>query len=300
MTGFVFDIQRFSIHDGPGIRTTVFLKGCPLQCVWCHNPESWSREPQVMFFADKCIGCGACLRACPVEGAVIPEGERRIDRCLCTGCGACADACPAAALTTCGREMTVAEVIAEVEKDRPFYETSEGGMTVSGGEPLMQPEFTVALLEAARDAGLHTALDTSGYGERDALAAAARAADLILFDLKLMDAARHMEAARVDNADIHRNLRLLADLGVDVVVRVPLAPGYTDDPENVTAIARFAAGLPNVRRVDLMRFNRLGESKWRRLGREYPLEGIEAQDDETMDCLVSLVEAEGLACAVSG
>ena len=298
--GTVFDIQRFSIHDGPGIRTTVFLKGCPLRCPWCHNPESWARQPQVLFHAGRCIGCGACREACPVQGAILPDGDRRVNRQLCTDCGLCAEACPSGALETCGREMTVPEVMGEVEKDRPFYETSGGGMTVSGGEPLMQAEFTIALLAAARQAGLHTVLDTSGHGDGRALREMVRFTDLVLFDLKLMDPGRHRELAKAENAGIHANLRLLAGLGAEVIVRVPAVPGCTDDPNDIAAIAAFVAGLANARRVDLLRYNRLGESKWQRLGLEYPLGSERTQDDETMARLRALFEAKGLVCTVYG
>jgi len=300
MKGLVFDIQRFSIHDGPGIRTTVFFKGCPLRCQWCHNPESWLGKPQVLFYANKCIGCGGCLKACPIKGALDKQSETRINHKLCTDCGLCAEACPAEALVLCGREMTVEEVIEEVEKDRPFYETSGGGMTLSGGEPLMQAEFAIALLKAGKSAGLHTVLDTSGYGKAEHLREAARHVDLVLFDLKVMDAARHREVVGVEARVIHDNLRMLAEVGVPVIIRVPVIPTRTDSAENLRAIAEMAASLPNVRQVDLMRYNRLGESKWQRLGRPYELNGLQPPDDEGMNRLKAIVEAEKLEATVQG
>jgi len=296
----IFDIQRFSIHDGPGIRTTVFFKGCPLRCPWCHNPESWLRTPQVLFYDKKCIACGACFKACPVEGALDPKSAQRVNRDLCNACGACTEACPAEALEMCGREMTVEEVLSEVEKDRPFYDNSGGGMTISGGEPLMQAEFALALLRAATQAKLSCVLDTSGYADRDAMREAGGLVDLVLFDLKIMDPRRHREVIGVDNAPIIENLRMLSGMGVPIAIRVPVIPGMTDDEENLRAIAALAASLPGIRRVDLMRYNRLGESKWKRLGRTYALEGTVSQKDDEMERLRSLVGACGLTANVQG
>jgi pyruvate formate lyase activating enzyme len=299
-SGIVFDIQRFSIHDGPGIRTTVFLKGCPLTCPWCHNPESQRRDPQLLFYASKCIGCKKCFEVCPVSGALIPESKERINRDICNNCGKCTETCYAQALEMCGKEMTVEQVIAEVEKDRPFYETSDGGMTISGGEPLAQPVFTVELLKTAKEAGLHTALDTSGYGGPDALRRAAAFTDLVLFDVKIADPERHRQAAGVDNRQILANLRTLEELGVAVVFRVPVIPGYTDSEENIRAAASLAAQMKNVRELDLMRYHRLGESKWKRLGLTYRLEGTEPPSEERMHQLKGLAEAQGVAVKVHG
>jgi len=300
VSGWLFDIQRFCIHDGPGIRTTVFLKGCPLRCPWCHNPESWLMSPQVLFYEARCIGCGTCKRVCPVEGAIVPGPGERINRALCTGCGLCAEACPAEALVLCGKQMSVAQVMAEVQKDRPFYESSGGGMTVSGGEPLMQPEFTVSLLAAGKAAGLHCALDTCGHGEPAALEEAAASCDLVLYDLKLLDPQEHAKVIGVDNALILQNLRLVCESGVPVVIRVPVIPGFTDSAEHVRAAAALAASLPHVEGVELMRYNPLGEPKWRRLGMKYPLEGAAPPDQQFMARLKGLVESEGLRATVRG
>ena len=298
--GIVFDIQRFSIHDGPGIRTTVFLKGCPLRCPWCHNPESQLRKPQVLFYENKCIQCGKCFEVCPVEGALSTTNGERVNRELCNDCGLCTDTCYAQALEVCGKEMTVEEVITEVEKDRPFYETSKGGMTVSGGEPLAQATFAVEILKAGRAAGLHTVLDTSGQVTRPVMEQAAPFADLVLFDVKVLDPDRHEELIGTRNDQIQGSLRLLTELGVSVIVRVPVIPGYTDSDENIRGIASLAASCANVQEVNLMRYHRLGESKWARLGLEYPATGTKPPTDDEMDRLRELVEAEGVKAAIQG
>jgi pyruvate formate lyase activating enzyme len=300
LRGTIFDIQKFSIHDGPGIRTTVFLKGCPLHCPWCHNPEALKRTPELIFYQNRCIGCGACFEACPIEGALHRNGARRIDRLVCTNCGLCTETCYAQALMLNGREVTVGEALAEVEKDRPFYEQSHGGMTLSGGEPLNQPDFTTALLRLAKEAGLHTALDTSGMASREALTRALDYTDLVLYDLKLMDRAAHRQACGGDNTIIHDNLRCVNERGIPVYIRAPIIPHYTDHPDNVAAIADFAATLSCVEEVDLMRYHRLGESKWERIDLEYPLKGIQPPSDETMQSLKEIVAARGLKVVVEG
>ncbi|MBI2192155.1 MAG: glycyl-radical enzyme activating protein [Planctomycetes bacterium] len=298
--GIVLDIQRFSLHDGPGIRTTVFLKGCPLRCPWCHNPESWEKRPQLLFYPEKCIGCGKCFNTCPVEGALSHETTHRINFDRCVHCGLCARTCYAQALQMCGQAMNAEQVLAEVERDRPFYDASGGGLTLSGGEPLAQPRFALALLLAARTSGLHTALDTSGCADPAAMEKAAGLADLVLFDLKLMDRGRHREVTGVDSGQILANFRLLAERRVPLVVRIPIIPGYTDFEENIRAAAMLAASAPSLRSVDLMRYHRLGQAKWSRLGKEYPLDGISPPTDETMNRLKSLVESLGIPAAIQG
>jgi pyruvate formate lyase activating enzyme len=267
LTGSVFDIRRFAIHDGPGIRTTVFLKGCPLLCAWCHNPEGLAAEPEPVLRSGRCLRCGACVDACG-HGAVAWQEESPVtDRQLCVRCGNCVDACPTGAREIAGRTLTVDEVLAEVERDRPFYLESQGGMTVSGGEPLHQPEFLLALMSEARARGLHTALDTSGYGPWAALDHVRPFVDLFLYDLKLVDDARHRRYTGVSNASILANLRALSAAGHRIVLRMPVLTGVNDDDDNVRAAAVLAAGLEGLERVALLPYHPLGADKYPRVGR---------------------------------
>lgn len=264
--GRVFDIQRFSIHDGPGIRTTVFLKGCPLACRWCHNPEGISPDIQLSFLPERCVGCGACLKACPRAAHLMEAGIHRLDRTRCRACGACAASCPAEALAIVGRDMTVRDVLREVLEDKPFYETSGGGLTVSGGEPMRQADFTEALLAEARASGLHTCLETSGFADGDRIRRLLPLVDLFLYDVKHTDAALHRAATGVPNGPILRNLRALHDAGARIRIRVPFIPGANDGEGNLEGLRALVRSLPRLDGVDLMPYHRLGAGKRARLG----------------------------------
>jgi len=325
-SGLVFNIQRYSIQDGPGIRTTVFLKGCPLRCWWCHNPESQAPEPEITVIENRCIQCGVCLAVCPqagrtdfqsvgvrrtdsqsvqAEGIDLPSAERagtdsgsalpqddlkrrpttpgrtdcqsvlryegglkiRPTLVRCTRCGACVEACPTEARQLVGRRMTVDEVLADVLKDRLFYDDSGGGVTFSGGEPLVQPEFLMGLLTACRARAIHTAVDTSGYAPKEQLLATAALTDLFLYDLKTMDDARHLECTGVSNAVILENLLALGQAHQNLWIRIPIVPGFNDDAEQLEAAARFVASIPAVRQVSLLPYHPTGTGKSRWLGR---------------------------------
>jgi pyruvate formate lyase activating enzyme len=299
-SGLVFNIQKYCLHDGPGIRTTVFLKGCPLCCTWCHNPESQSPRPELIFFESRCIACGECRRVCPFGQAAAGQGPLPPWLPECTLCGACADACPTDARQIVGERLTVAEVMAPVLQDRLFYEDSGGGVTFSGGEPLTQPAFLQALLTACRREGFHTAVDTCGFACTDVLLETARLADLILYDLKLMDEARHRQYTGVSNAPVLANLEALAAVHDHIWLRVPVIPGITDDDENLLAIARLAATLKSVHQINLLPYHKIGLSKLRRLRQTYPWEGVEPPSAGQMENALRLFTDHGLVARLGG
>jgi len=304
-TGRVFNIQRYSIHDGAGIRTLVFLKGCPLRCLWCSNPESQKGQPELGYIQSRCVGaedCGApCIAACPVGAIRLDEaGKAVIDRVKCDACGMCAEACGKDALKVVGREMSVAEVMAEVEKDRPFYRRSGGGVTLGGGEPLAQHRFAAELLKAAQGSYLHTAIETCGHAPWPHLEAVLEHVDLLHFDVKHMDPARHEELTGQSNELILDNLRKVSSIKSpqDVIIRIPVVPGYNDSVENIGATAEFAAGL-GFRSIELIPYHRMGTSKYAQYGMAYPLTGCEPPSDADMARLRKIVEEIGMV-EVSG
>ena len=294
LTGLISDIQRFSIHDGPGIRSTVFFKGCNLRCFWCHNPETLALRPELQFYPDRCIGCGACLEACPHGAHVLLDGQRVFRRDLCQGCGTCAQTCYAQALVLVGKRMTVDEVMAEVLRDRPFYETSGGGVTLSGGEPLLQVEFAAALLARCQAEGLHTAIETAAQVPWERLAKVLPVTDLVMMDIKLMDPVRHREATGADNARILDNARRLAQVGVPLIVRTPIVPGVNDNEADVAAIAAFVAELPHVLYYELLPFHPMAAGKYASLGIDYRARTFKTPPRERMDALAEAASRVGI------
>jgi pyruvate formate lyase activating enzyme len=291
--GVIFDVQRFCLHDGPGIRTAVFFKGCPLACPWCHNPESRDPAPEVVRIASRCISCGACIEVCP-------SGTARSSEPPCSRCGACAEACPAGARQVVGREIAAEALVGQLLADRVFFEESGGGITLSGGEPLAQPEFLLACLEGCRAAGLHTALDTCGAAPREVLTAAAELSDLILYDLKLMDERAHRSHTGVASGIVHDNLRALAAVHQNLWIRIPVVPGVNDTQENMASAAAFVSGLPGIRRVCLLPYHRLGSEKAARMGRALPFAPVEAPSPDTLARLASPFERAGLDVTIGG
>ena len=282
LTGLVFDIQRFTLDDGPGIRTTVFLKGCPLQCRWCQNPESISAAPQIGFRAARCIGCRRCADACE-RNAILPGAEQRIDPNQCDTCGACVEVCPSRALFAVGRQYAVAELVTEVERDAAFYEQSGGGVTLSGGEPFEQFEFVQAFLRVCKDRGLHTAIETNGFTTPDRLEALLPYLDRIYFDLKVIDDDEHRRLMGVGNAPILANARRLVAIDAPVIFRVPVVPGMTATDENVRALSNFLHEL-GVSEVELCPYRNdwLRKLNWLRPSPIPALDIPSLTDEETL------------------
>lgn len=273
--GTTFSIQQFSTDDGPGIRTTVFLKGCPLRCAWCHNPEGMRPTADLMWYDVRCIGAQECLRACPEHALTLSAAGMRIDRVRCTLCGDCVAACPAAAFELIGKEWAPEELLTELLKDEVFYETSGGGVTFSGGEPLAQVDFLCELLPRCKAAGLHVALDTCGAASPEKCRRVLEWVDLVLYDLKIMDASRHKAATGVSNDLILNNARFFAAQGIPLWIRTPVIPGYSADASNIRAIGEFIRdALPAVQRWDLLAYTNLGRPKYHRLDLPYALEDV--------------------------
>ena len=298
--GLVFNIQSYSVHDGPGIRTTVFLKGCPLRCWWCHNPESQSVEPEVALDPARCIRCGACLDVCPGPAMTFGDAEPTVDRAGCIRCGRCAQACMTQAREMVGREMTVPEVMDRILRDRLFQEDSGGGVTLSGGEPLMQPEFARVLLEACRAEEIPTAVDTCGFAPEEDLESIARVTDLFLYDLKTMDDHKHRRYTGVSNRLVLSNLERLGRVHPQIWVRIPVVPGYTDDPATIVEAARFAASIPGVRQLHLLPFHPLAAHKAARVGMHAWMKGTPRPTSEQMAALAERLEFVKIPVLIGG
>jgi pyruvate formate lyase activating enzyme len=298
--GLVFNIQKYSVHDGPGIRTTVFLKGCPLHCHWCHNPEGISHRREIVVLESRCLGCGRCRLACRY-GSVIPgDGALPARSDVCEVCGACVEACPTQARQVVGQELSVSQVLKSVLQDRMFYEESGGGVTFSGGEPLSQPAFLHDLLEVCRRHGLHTVVDTCGLAQPEDLLAVAALTDLFLYDLKLMDDAKHRRYTGVSNALILENLQALGRKHGRIWLRVPIIPGINDEPADLEAAARFAAGVPGVQQVNLLPFHRTGLPKSQRLGRNSGVAEVQPPSAAAMARAADIFTSAGLTVQQGG
>ncbi|HUD75422.1 MAG TPA: glycyl-radical enzyme activating protein [Terracidiphilus sp.] len=290
--------MRFSLHDGPGIRTTVFLKGCPLNCRWCHNPESQSHEPELINFDERCIHCGDCAAGCP-HGALHLDQRLTRDPELCQRCGECVQACPSGARQLAGRWMTVPEVLTEVLKDEVFFDESRGGVTISGGEPLFQAGFVEALLAACHARRIRTALDTCGFADPGVMRRVSEHVDLFLYDLKLMDSEKHQRYTGVKNDVILQNLKMLAERGSHIIVRVPVIPGVNDDRENFGALSEYLSSL-GLKDIDLLPYHRLGSDKYLRLHMLCGMEEIDPPTTEQMETIASRLRRDGFHVRIGG
>lgn len=300
--GWIWDIKRYALHDGPGVRTTVFFMGCPLRCLWCCNPESQPLIGQLCWIENNCLNCDLCLQICPIKAISRDEqGARKIDRIRCDRCGLCVEQCPGGALSLLGRQATVEEILQEVCKDAVFFQRSQGGLTLSGGEPTVQLDFAGELLRRYKlEEYGHTAMETCGYIQWAELAPLLDFIDLVLYDIKHMDSVRHRRLTGVDNDLILRNAACIAETGKKLIVRFPLIPGYNDDSENIIRTGQFVGDLPGLKQIDLLPYHRLGETKYKRLDQEYALQGTIPPAREQIENARQILESLGIRVRVGG
>jgi pyruvate formate lyase activating enzyme len=299
-TGIIFDIKKYAIHDGPGIRTTIFFKGCPLACRWCHNPEGITVKSERIYHQERCIGCEECIQICP-QKVMTPTPQGVIaDLSKCEWCRTCADNCPSDAVEFVGQNVTVADVLGQIEKDVAFYDESGGGVTLSGGEPLMQPEFLLELLDACGGLDLHRTVDTTGYADAGLLLAVAEKTDLFLYDLKLMDPARHRKHTGVSNEKIMSNLKLLAQKDARIQVRIPIIPGINTDAANIDQTGEYVSALPGVEHISILPFHNSALGKYGRLGLECISPDIRMPTDEQLKDIAKRLNGFGLQVKIGG
>lgn len=301
MNDLVTNIQGYSIHDGPGIRTVVFFKGCGLECQWCSNPECISLLPEVGFVKRLCTGCGKCAEVCPTGALVFKEDEiPHINRKLCTGCGECSEVCTYGAIVRYGKQMSIGEIFDTVYRDKMFYDSSGGGVTVSGGEALLHPELVRKLFIKCRDADIHTCIETSGYVPSPSILQILPYTDYVLFDLKLLDSKKHLHYTGKSNDLILTNAKIVNESNVETLFRMPLIPGINDDIQNITDTADFLRSLGNdTLRIELMPYHQLGKGKYESLDREYHLGNISIHEPEQINDVKKAFEDSGITCMIS-
>jgi len=300
LTGKIFAIKKYSLHDGPGIRTTVFLKGCPLTCWWCHNPEGINVQPEFIYILQKCLRCGDCTPACPHHAIQLKDNLPVTNAGDCELCGSCLEVCPTGAREIVGEEITVDQLMQEIESDRVFYDESGGGVTFSGGEPFMQPQFLEALLQTSKARNLHTAVDTSGFVDTAILRNVSKYVDLFLYDIKMMNNERHRTFTGVSNSLIFKNLKWIVSAGKRVIVRVPLIPGINDDLKNMEHTADFIATLGGIERVDILPYFAESADKYRRLNRMHKMNDVKSPSNGDIEIIKTTFESYGLAVVIGG
>jgi pyruvate formate lyase activating enzyme len=299
-SGLVFDIKRYAINDGPGIRTTIFMKGCPLSCLWCHNPEGRSPKVQKMYSAAKCIGCQQCVEICSQEACSLTPAGIVTDKELCIVCGKCAENCPAKATEMSGRPETVESIMAVLEKEIIFFDQSGGGVTFSGGEPLMFPKFLIMLLDACGERAIHRTVDTTGFTKTETLLKVAKRVELFLYDLKIMDSAKHKKYTGVNNEIILHNLKVLAESGANINIRIPLIKDINDDERNIEETAAFIGALAGEKRqIDLLPYHNIADHKHQKLGQDYNSNGMAPPDEERQKQIIAKFEAYGIPAKIS-
>jgi pyruvate formate lyase activating enzyme len=298
--GMIFDIQKYAIHDGAGIRTTVFFKGCPLRCWWCQNPEGQDSKPELVYRKSRCIDCGECAKNCPQEAISLVAQHASINRKNCVLCDNCSRVCPSDALSIAGKQVSVKEILEEIEKDTPFFNESGGGVTFSGGEPLLQHDFLNALLTECKERDIHTIVQTCGFAPYEIVDRVRDKVDLFLYDIKIMDNRMHRKYTGASNRQILENLRKLAESGSSIVISFPIIPGINDDDNNVTRTAEFIHSLPSIRHVNLLPYHRAGIEKYKSLGKPYKLDRIQPPSNQRIKSIKEKIEALGIRVGVGG
>lgn len=297
----IFDIKRYAINDGPGIRITIFLKGCPLSCDWCHNPESQSPGVQKMYTNSKCIGCGECVEACVQHACTLTPNGIVTDPDACILCGKCEEVCPTKATEMSGELLTVDEIMIKIEKERTFFDQSNGGVTFSGGEPLMYPDFLISLLDACGEKGIHRVVDTTGFAKTSTLLEVAKRCDLFLYDLKVMDDKKHKKYTGVSNKKILENLQILAETGANINIRIPLIKGVNDDDKNIEETATFINALAGEKKkINLLPYHNIASAKYKKLGMKFNRKEMAEPTEEMQKQIVRKFEAYGLEAVIGG